>query len=112
MHILFICHMTLPSTLLFSSFLSLIKMSIASYTVQPIADDAALRDIRSDEPEKKPAIPRSWRSAAASEQTGKKRDMTKYEVMRKGDSLDKFEQRLSVLMDVQLAELAFESNYQ
>jgi len=60
MHILSICHIAFPSALLFSSFLSLIKMSIASYTVQAIADEAALRDIRSDEPEKKPAIPRSY----------------------------------------------------
>ena len=93
---MYICHIDLLSTLLFSSFLSLMKMSIASYTVQPIADDAALRDIRSDEPEKKPAIPRSWRSAAASEQTVKKRNMTKYDLMRKEDSLGKYEQRLSV----------------
>jgi hypothetical protein len=46
-------------------------MSIASYTVHAIADEAALRDIRSDEPEKKPAIPRSWTLASVSERTGK-----------------------------------------
>jgi hypothetical protein len=65
-----ICQMGLLSLLVISSFLSLIKMSIASYTVHPIADEAALRDIRSDEPEKKPAIPRSCMLAAMVREDG------------------------------------------
>jgi hypothetical protein len=65
-----ICQMGLLSLPLISSFLSLIKMSIASYTVHAIADEAALRDIRSDEPEKKPAIPRSCMLAAMVREDG------------------------------------------
>jgi hypothetical protein len=99
-----ICQMGLLSPLLFSSFLSLIKMSIASYTVHAMADEAALRDIRSDEPEKKPAIPRSCSLASASERTADNtraqvmiRDMVQYRVVgEEVDSLDRSERRLSV----------------
>jgi hypothetical protein len=43
----------------FPAYLSRRNSSKPSYTVQPIALLAALRDIRNDDPEKKPAKPRS-----------------------------------------------------